>query len=159
VQRIITLSGASYVSRAVRALQTPAGRAANLLNIGSRENDVFDFLFEQLIDPPVPGDGAIGDGINLPNVVNIELDCPHTLNALTEFGGYVAPPRRRMCHWSGYTRPGALRFYAHALRNPEQISLGALQRAVPQTAAPRWSRMFAPPKLPMTLPMPQKTTS
>ncbi len=159
IRRIVALSGASYASRAIAAMQTPAGRAAELFNITSRENDVFDFMYERLIAPPVRGDWAMGIGIDLPNVVNIQLDCSRSLAALTRFGGHIAPPGRRICHWSSYTRPGVLRFYARVLRDPDAVPLNALQKVLPEAVAPRWSRMFARPKLTLTLPMAQKTAS
>ncbi|WP_299691365.1 alpha/beta hydrolase [uncultured Tateyamaria sp.] len=159
VDRIVTLTGATYASRAAAALQTPAGRAADLFNITSRENDVFDFLYERLTTPPVPGDGAMGAGVDLPNVVNIQLDCPRTLHILQRFGGHIALPRRRMCHWSSYTRPGALQFYARALREPGTVPLTGLRANLPPVLAPRWSRMFAPPRLSLSLPVVQKAAS
>ncbi|WP_299729734.1 alpha/beta hydrolase [uncultured Tateyamaria sp.] len=159
VQRIIALSGASYASRATAAMQSLAGRSAELFNVTSRENDVFDFMFERLIAPPVRGDWALGNGIVLPNAVNIQLDCPRTLAALTRFGGHIASPRRRMCHWSGYTRPGVLRFYAHVLRAPKVVTLREIQQTLPEAAAPRWSRMFARPRVMLSLPMAEKPAS
>lgn len=159
VQRIIALSGASYASRAAAAMQSRAGQDAELFNVTSRENDVFDFMYERLIAPPVRGDRAMGNGIALSNVVNIQLDCPRTLAALTRFGGHIAAPRCRMCHWSGYTRPGVLRFYAHLLRNPEGTPLRDMRQVLPEAAAPRWSRMLAPPRLAAVLPMAHKPAS
>lgn len=150
VQRVVALSGASYASRARAALQTPAGQGVELFNITSRENDIFDFMFERLIPAPVAGDVAMGAGLALPNVATLELDCPRSLTALRQFGGYIDAPVRRMCHWSSYTRPGVLPFYAHLLRTPEAVPLAALARALPDAAAPRWSRLFARPQL--TLP-------
>ncbi|MEL6452502.1 MAG: alpha/beta hydrolase [Pseudomonadota bacterium] len=159
VQRIVTLTGASYASRAVAAMETEAGRTAELLNITSRENDLFDFLFERLIAPPVKGDWAMGIGLDLPNAVNIQLDCPRTLAVLTRFGGHIAPPQRRICHWSSYTRAGVLRFYARALRQPDKVPLHPMQQVLPAAVAPRWSRMFARPRLTLGLPPVQKPAS
>lgn len=159
IGRIITLSGASYASRASHAMQTAAGRTAELFNITSRENDVFDFMYERLIAPPVRGDGAMGIGIVLPNVVNIQLDCPLTLAVLARLGAQIAPSGRRICHWSSYTRPGVLPFYARALRTPAAAPLVAMQQMLPEAAAPRWSRMFIPPMLTLTLPILQKSAS
>lgn len=159
VQRIVTLSAASYVSCAVNALQTPAGRVAELFNITSRENDLFDSLYERLIAPPEHGDGAMGRGLNLANAVNIELDCPQTLAALRMFGAQIAPARRRVCHWSSYTRPGALPFYARALRRPHSVPLPALRDALPLNPTPRWTRMLARPRFSFALPMTHKTAS
>ena len=116
-------------------------------------------MYERLIAPPQRGDWAMGNGLDLPNAVNIQLDCLRTLDTLPRFGGHVAPPGRRVCHWSGYTRPGALRFYARALRDPAAVPLPALRAALPAAVAPRWSRMFARPKLPLTLPVARKTAS
>ncbi|MEX0308750.1 MAG: alpha/beta hydrolase [Tateyamaria sp.] len=159
MDRIIALTGASYASRAAAAMQTPAGRSAELFNITSRENDMFDFLFERLITPPVRGDWAMGAGVDLPNAVNVQLDCPRTLAILTRFGAHIATPRRRICHWSSYTRPGALRFYAHTLRDPEAVPLAALKHTLPAATTPRWSRMFALPQMPAPLRWDQKAAS
>lgn len=146
VSRIVTLTGATYASRASAALRTEAGRAVELFNITSRENDIFDFFYERLIAPPTRGDWAMGIGLDLPNVVNIQLDCARTLAALPAFGGHIAAPNRAVCHWSSYTRAGALRFYAHALRQREAVPLDALRAALPVAVAPRWSRMFVRPQ-------------
>lgn len=159
VQRIIALTGASYAARATKAMQTPAGQAAELFNITSRENDVFDFMYERLMAPPVRGDRAMSAGIALPHAVNIQLDCPRTLAALTRFGGHVSPASRRMCHWSGYTRPGVLRFYARILRTPDSVVLKEMQVALPAHPAPRWSRLFSRPAMGWTLPAPQKAAT
>ncbi|MFL4471894.1 DUF726 domain-containing protein [Tateyamaria armeniaca] len=159
IQRIITLSGATYASRAMSAMQSGAGQTAELFNVTSRENDVFDFMYERLTAPPLRGDRAMGNGVDLPNAVNIQLDCPRTLAALTRFGGHIAAPCRRMCHWSGYTRPGVLRFYGQALRHPECVRLEDMRQVLPGLPAPRWSRMFARPSFALALPMAQKTAS
>jgi pimeloyl-ACP methyl ester carboxylesterase len=159
VQRIVAISGASYVSRAKAAMNSPAGRAAELINVTSRESDVFDFLFERLIAPPVRGDRALGAGLNLVNTVNIQLDCPATLAALTGLGARIEAPERRVCHWSGYTRSGALPFYARCLRAPNEITLQQLQDTLPATPARRWSRLFAVPRTSWVLPMVRKPAS
>lgn len=159
VQRIVTLTGASYASRAAAAMHTMAGACAELINVASRENDLFDFMFERLIAPPQPGDRAMGAGIDLANAVTLQLDCQSSLALLTRFGGHILQAERRVCHWSGYTRPGALRFYARALRQPQAVPLAALQRDLPARAAPRWSRTFARPALSLPLPLSQKTAS
>ncbi|WP_299656809.1 alpha/beta hydrolase [uncultured Tateyamaria sp.] len=159
LHRVFTITGASYASVATAAMETPAGRSAQLMNIISRENDVFDLMFERLMAPAVPMDRAMGSGVHLSNAVNIQLDCPKTLAALARFGGHVSGPERRVCHWSGYTRPGALRFYARALRSADDITLEALKAALPAMPTPRWSRIFAVPQMPSYLPARQKTAT
>lgn len=147
VNRIVILMGASYTSRAVTAMQqTKAGRNAELFNVTSRENDPFDFFYERFIQPPVRGDQAIGRGIRLPNALTLQLDCSRTLALLAQFGGHISEPTRRVCHWSGYSRPGALPFYARAMRAPAAVPLCALQLMLPATVEKRWSRMFAKPR-------------
>ena len=144
IDRIVTLTGASYASRAADALQqSKAGRTAALINVTSRENDPFDFLYERLIPPPQRGDLSLGRGIDLPNAVTLRLDCARTLAQLAQCGGHIAAPSRRICHWSGYTRPGAMRFYAHALRHPDAVPLSALQQTLPATVGPRWTGRLA----------------
>ena len=93
----------------------------------------------------------MGVGLDLPNAINIQLDCPSTLTSLTRFGGYISPGRLCVSHWSGYTRPGAMRFYAHALRQPDAVPLPDLLAALPRTTSPRWSGLFARPRLIRTM--------
>lgn len=149
VSRMIFMTGASYRSTAEAALATPAGRASELINVTSRENDLFDFLFERLTRAPRPGDRAIGQGLGAPNALTVELDCPRTLRHLTDMGHPVAAPRRRICHWSAYTRPGALRFYAGLLRDGDRLTLPRLRAGLPDAPAPRWSRLILPPTAPL----------
>lgn len=141
VDRVIALTGASWQSRARAALDTPAGRAAELINVTSRENDLFDFLFERLMDPPLPGDAALGRGLAAENAVTVQIDCAATLGFLRRRGSPVAAPERRICHWSAYTRPGVMAFYGALLRRPEDWPLAALKAGLPQEQAARWSRL------------------
>lgn len=140
VGRIICLTGASYRSTALDALASPAGQTAELVNVASRENDVFDFLFERLVKPPVPGDRAIGHGLAGPNIATLQIDHPAHLDALAGLALEIGPARRRVCHWSAYTRPGALRAWAELLRRPEAYPLAAL---APSPPTPRWSRLVS----------------
>ena len=94
VHRILSLTGACYRSRTAMALATPAGQSAEFINVTSRENDPFDFLFERLITPPQPGDRSIGQGLDGPGTVTLQLDCPE--RSITSAGS--------ACRWP---RPGA----------------------------------------------------
>ncbi|MEP4249329.1 alpha/beta hydrolase [Tateyamaria sp.] len=152
IARIIALSAASYSSRVVTAMQTSAGQKAQLFNITSRENDVFDFIYEWLVAPPKTGDRAMGLGVDLPNAVNIQIDCARTLAVLAHFGGHIAPPSGGMCHWSSYTRPGVLPFYGRILRCPETVSLTGMQKMLPKHVARRWSRIVLQPRMAKGLP-------
>ena len=158
VGRILSLTGASYATRAQAALATEAGREAEFLNITSRENDPFDFLYERLVAPPCPRDHAIGHGLEAPNAITLQLDCDGTLEHLARLGAAIGAPQRRVCHWSSYTRPGVMPFYKDLLRRPERLPLAQLRRGVPPRPAPRWSRLLAPPALPRPLPSAQKAS-
>ena len=152
VERIVSMTGACFQDRTRRALATPAGRRVDFLNVVSRENDAFDFLFERLIAPETPGDRSIGHGLDAPNAVTMQIDCPHTLGHLDRLGHPLPGPDRRVCHWSSYTRPGILRFYNDLLRQPERFPLHLLRRGMPQAPDPRWSRLLIRPALPAPLP-------
>ncbi len=144
--RIVLLTGASYIGFAQEMLNTPAGRSVEVLNVTSRENDLFDLGFERLVRSHRANDRAIGLGISACNVVNIQLDCPKTLGSFGALGFDIAAPHRRVCHWSAYKRSGAMAFYSAFLRTPETISMNRLKRTLPAQTAPRWSRLFAMPR-------------
>ncbi len=152
VDRIISLTGASYQSRALSALETPAGGTCELFNITSRENDPFDYLFELLTPAPQRGDRAIGQGLMARNALTIQIDCLETLKQLDTCGFAIPHPRRRVCHWSTYTRAGTLRFYKNLMRSPEVTPLASLRNQLPERSASRWSRIFAP--IPRQAPLP-----
>ncbi|GFE48743.1 hypothetical protein So717_04960 [Roseobacter cerasinus] len=141
VDRILLLTGASFCGFADDMLATPAGRTAEVFNITSRENDVFDLAFETLVRAQRQGDRALGQGLSRPNALNIQLDCDRSLAALAQFGTPITTPKRQICHWSSYTRPGAMSFYAKLLRQPEAYCFRELQGALPDDQDPRWSRL------------------
>lgn len=152
ISRIVSLYGASFQSRAHAALATPAGQAAEFINVTSRENDPFDFLFERLTRLQTRGDKGIGQGLDASNAVTLQLDCAATLSHLQDMGYTIAQPQRRICHWSSYMRPGALRFYRHLLRYPERTPLSQLRIGLPNRSTPRRSRLFALRMPPAPLP-------
>ncbi|MCR9125070.1 MAG: hypothetical protein NXH82_02990 [Rhodobacteraceae bacterium] len=156
--RILSLAGACFQAPAHAALQTPAGATAELINITSRENDPFDFLFERFATAPRGAGRAIGQGIAAPNAVTLQLDCAHTLAHLDRLGAPIEDPDRRICHWSAYTRRGTLRFYNDLMRRPDTLPLAALRRGLPQSPAPRWSRLLAPPAIALPLPFAQNAS-
>jgi hypothetical protein len=141
IDRMILLSGASYQSHARAMLQTPAGRRTEVLNVTSRENDLFDAAFERLVPSNHPNDRAVGHGIGVVNAANLQLDCQHTLKNFEILGYRVAPPERRVCHWSTYTRRGTMTLYSRFLREPEALPLSHVSQACPEIAQPRWSRL------------------
>lgn len=140
IDRIISMTGACYQSRMRDALQTEAGRRASLINVTTRENDLYDCLYERLIPRPVAMDRALGQGLDAANAVTLQVDCTRTLRHLARLETEIAPSGRRICHRSSYMRPGILQFYACLLRHPERISLDRLRAGLTLPNERRWSR-------------------
>lgn len=137
-QRLILLAGAETRNLARQAMQSAAGRAVEVINVTTRENDVFDALFEWLIHA---GRGtSIGQGLtDAPaNWRDMWLDRPETLGALARMGHTVAPAVGRVSHWSPYLRPGVFSVYRALLSGA--LPLQALPHARPTR---RWSRLVA----------------
>lgn len=145
LRRVILMSPAELNSAAERMLATPAGRTAEFLAIASRENDLFDFLFERAIAPFAPTDRSLGHRMpDCTNWVTLEIDHPATLQALRARRIKVAAPALRICHWSPYLRPGMFGLYRKFLAG--QIGLEGLRACQPQQRHPRWSRLLAGPQ-------------
>lgn len=146
VNRAILLAAAEYAGTARRALETPAALQTQVLNVTSRENDLFDFLSERLIAPDSPGpDHMLGQGApDLPNLVTLQLDDPDSLRALRRAGFPIRPPERLVCHWSPYLRPGVFPLYRAVFAG--DMALSRLRALLPAETAPRWSRLM--PRLP-----------
>jgi hypothetical protein len=141
--RVILLSGADYGQTARTALHSPVGQKAEIINVTSRENDLFDFLLERLVAPPVRGDWTLAHGMpEAANTLTLQLDHPDTLGVLRGAGFDIAPPGGRICHWSSYTRQGVLPLYRALLRRPESLPLVQLRAALPKGRDPRWSRLW-----------------
>ncbi|MGR3466935.1 MAG: alpha/beta hydrolase [Shimia sp.] len=147
VNRAILLSGAEYQARAEAAMDSAAGRTCAVFNVTSRENDLFDCLFEWGIRSPRRWDRALGAGLRVrrPNWLDIQIDDPATLSALAMFGFEIGAPTARVCHWSTYIRPGVFVLYAALLRRPEVMPLATLRKVLPSRPTRRWSRMVALP--------------
>ncbi len=156
VGRVLQLAAAEFQSTARTALESPAGRSAEVFNITTRENDLFDGLMEWVIRPPRPGDQALGAG--LPDAprqwLDVQLDHAGTRAALAGFGFDIPAPARRVCHWSAYLRPGVFPFYATLLRDRQRLPLATLRAALPDECAPRRSRL-----LPAIAPIPHLPAS
>lgn len=147
VGRTILLAGADFVAHAEAALDTPAGRAAEVVNVTSRENDLYDWMFETALAPR-GGGRALGAGLgHLPNAVDVQIDGRAACRGLARLGFRLARPERRICHWSVYLRPGVFPFYRALIHRREGLPLAALRAALAAGPEPRWARLplpFAP---------------
>ncbi|EAQ05030.1 hypothetical protein OB2597_07090 [Pseudooceanicola batsensis HTCC2597] len=146
LSRAILLAGAEYRAHAEAAMATPAGRHLEVINVASRENRLYERLFERLIPAPRPGDRVLGHHApDAPGWTTLPIDDPETLSALAAHGFRIAVRRRRVCHWSTYLRPGVFDLYAALLAEPDPLPIAALRSMIaPRTpcARPR------PPLLP-----------
>jgi hypothetical protein len=125
-------------------MTAPQGAQTQVLNVTSRENDLYDFLIERLIAPPCAGDRMLGHGgLRLPTLTTLQLDDAQSLTVLRQVGYPVAAAQRRICHWSPYLRAGVFPLYRAVLSGA--LPLAPLRAALPETAAPRWSRLIPSP--------------
>lgn len=136
LHRLILLNPAEFAHTAQAALTTPAGHRSQTFCITSRENALFDLALACLL--PHPGQRTLSSAPPaLPNLTTLRLDDPDTLDALATQGLPVAPPQRRICHWSAYLRPGVFDLYRALLMQPHPPAL-------PQTCRSRLSVPLRP---------------
>ncbi len=131
IGRAILISAAARQGEARTALETPAGRSAEIVNVTSRENAIFDVAYAALVGPFSCRDRMLGAGLGktAPNWCDLKIDCPATRGHLAELGFRIPPPTRRICHWSGYLRPGLFPLYRAILRKPVDLPLVTLRPA------------------------------
>ncbi|TRW94868.1 DUF726 domain-containing protein [Paracoccus sp. M683] len=146
IGRMVLMAGAEFRCAAAAALDSPAGEAAEVLNITSRENDLFDFGLELLVS--AARRQALGFGLEnpRPNWIDIQIDDADTLAMLAGLGFPMDRRARRLSHWTPYLRGGVFDFYRTALRQPWALPLNLLRRQLPAQVEPRWSRLLAPPE-------------
>lgn len=145
VGRVILLTGAEFRDTAAEAADSPGGRAAEIVNVTSRENDLFDFALELWL-----GRGrreVLGFGLDhpRPHWLDIQIDDGATLAALAGMGFAVDRSSLRLSHWTPYLRRGLFDFYRCALCQPWALPMNVLRTRLPGRAEPRWSRLLAAP--------------
>jgi hypothetical protein len=138
IARMIFLSGAETRALAQEAMQSPAGRTAEVINVTSRENDLFDAAFEWLLH--FGRHWSIGQGLGAaaPNWRDLWIDDRHCLHALAQSGFPLKAPSGRISHWAPYLRPGVFALYRALLRG--EVPLTELPKAQPSR---RWSLLFS----------------
>lgn len=128
IGRIVLISPAQFRSEAARLVDTPAGRRAEIFNVTGQENMLFDLLLR--LARPLDGATIGGGGPNHAGWLDLELDRPGTLSALAGMGHRIRPASARVCHWSGYLRPGIWPFYRALLLAPQRTPLAVLRTAL-----------------------------
>lgn len=137
IGRLILLAPAETRGRALAALDTPAGRAVEVINVTTRENDLFDAGFEWGIHLGLRT--SIGQGLGRARARwhDLWIDQPQTLAGLAALGHPLADPPRRICHWSPYLRPGTIALYRALIDGRLAARDLPLHRP-----ARRWSRLI-----------------
>jgi len=137
IRRIILMSGAEYRTAATRALSLPAAAQATVLNVTSGENAAFDLMFRLAVGPDVPFDHALSAGLgHLPGCIDLAIDNATTRAALKDLGHRLRPPSTRICHWSGYMRPGLFAVYRRMLEISDPHFPSQLTHALTHQAPP-----------------------
>jgi hypothetical protein len=137
ITRMILLAAAETRGRALAALDSPAGRTVEVVNVTTRENDLFDACFEWGVHLGLRSSVGQGLGRAHPGWHDLWIDQPRTLERLALLGHPLADPPRRICHWSPYLRPGTIALY-RALLDGRQSA-----RDLPQVRpSRRWSRLI-----------------
>lgn len=139
LSRLILLSGAEYRGRAAASLDSPAGRSVRVLNVTSRENLPFDIGFRAAIRPDNWSDLPLSAGLaaRAANWIDLRIDCPRHAERLARLDFRLRPPATRVCHWSGYMRPGVFPLYRALLSDRGGALFSTLRQTLaPDTAAP-----------------------
>ena len=137
IDRMILLAAAETRGRTLAALQTPAGRTVEVINVTTRENDLFDACLEWGIHLGLSTSIGQGLGRAHPGWHDLWIDQPRTLAALARLGHPLADPPRRICHWSPYLRPGTIALYRALIDG--RLAAADLPRHRPGR---RWSRLI-----------------
>lgn len=144
--RVILLSPAEFRNPATRALQTPAGRAAEVLSVTSHANGLFDLLLEMLAGGGMRRSVSRGFCTPCPNWTELRIDDPASISALAALGFPLGAPTGRICHWSPYLRPGVFSLYRAVLSR--RIGVVALRNALPVAGPSGLSRLRMALRLP-----------
>ena len=145
IGRALLLAGAETRAAAETALATPAGRTAEVINVRTRENTVFDLLFRAAIHPHRPLDRPLGAGLGREDSrwLDLSIDSETTRARMATLGFRVPAPARTVCHWSAYLRPGLFPLYRALLRDGLTLATLRPEPAPPDAAGMRLSPMLS----------------
>jgi pimeloyl-ACP methyl ester carboxylesterase len=125
VRRMILIAGAAFRTEARAAMASDAARGLEVLHVRGPENGLFEALLCLALPLAGPSLGAGLPGV--PGWVDLALHDPATLATLERMGHRIKPARYRICHWSGYARPGVFGLYRAVLSG--RVPVAALARA------------------------------
>lgn len=137
ITRMILLAAAETRSRALATLASPAGQRVEVVNVTTRENDLFDAFFEWGVHFGLGTSVGQGLGQARNGWHDLWIDQPDSLRALARLGYPLSDPPRRISHWSPYLRPGTISLYRALIDGRLQASDLPLQQP-----GRRWSRLI-----------------
>lgn len=140
ISRMVLISPAEFVETAQAALTAAAARNIEVIQTSSGENRVYDRLFELAVAGGrrrALGPGIMPDARAWHELAFARRD---VLCALATLGYEIGPARARVCHWSGYTRPGVFALYKDLLCTTTPLPLAALRPALLPAAPPHRDR-------------------
>jgi pimeloyl-ACP methyl ester carboxylesterase len=145
--RMILMGAAEFRTAAKQAMIHSPKPGPEIYNFTSRENDLFDFLLEQMCSGQRHRDDCLGSG--LPGAdntwIDIQIDHPRLPNLLKNRGIDLSPGRQALSHWGFYTRPGLFDLYSAILRDRPNWSIRALRsRMELPEQEPRWTNIRMP---------------
>ncbi|WBU63155.1 DUF726 domain-containing protein [Paracoccus aerodenitrificans] len=146
IGRLILMAAAELRIEAEAAMTSPAAQQAEIINVTSRENDLFDLGLELLVGRARKP--ALGLGLSQPrrNWLDLQIDAPDVRASLADLGFDIGADVARACHWSPYLREGLFDFYRVALGQPWALPLPLLHAHLPVGQSPRWSRLLEMPR-------------
>ena len=129
IERAILMFPAEYEVPSEAALNTDAGQTCEILTIASRENAFYEYLFSWMnLAGHQMGRAFGGYQPSRTNHVTVWIDRKEIIDALHSMDIQVGTRKRRLCHWSAYTRTGIFNLYARWLFHPRQLPITTLQR-------------------------------
>jgi pimeloyl-ACP methyl ester carboxylesterase len=154
IRRMILISGAEYRQAAQRALSLPSAAMTRVLNVTSGENAAFDLMFRLAVAPAHPFDRPLSAGLgHRPGCIDLRIDTAPARAGLQALGHRLRAPATRICHWSGYMRPGLFAVYRRFLDLSDPSFPMALARALDRHAEPGGERPAAFPRIRSGLPI------
>jgi hypothetical protein len=144
--RMILLGAAELDARVHEALAAMLAPAPpEIYNVTARANDLYDLALECFAPRRSWGERAIGAGLRdpAPYWLDLQLDRPDVTEWVNAQGIALEPSRARLCHWSFYTRDGAMAVYQAILGRRTGWDVASLRQAACfQAQEPRWSRLM-----------------
>lgn len=126
IGRAILLFPAVLRTEVATAMATGGGRTAEIVNVTSRENRLFDLCATLLASGGLRRPVGRGLSGRYAGWCDLRIDCPETLGRLRGLGFRIGGRDRRICHWSSYMRPGVFALYRALIADAVPLPLDRL---------------------------------